>query len=120
MISIFPVTLEGYPGSVVTYKKNMNGENRMSDISIPGESIILRGIIQNIHLGSHMYIVYHNETDQKTKICICSDFWCNDDGTYGVEPAYTRGLCDTIEEFEKLTMAEIESDAYGAWMDGAR
>jgi hypothetical protein len=54
MISIFPVTLEGYPGSVVTYKKNMNGENRMSDISIPGESIILRGIIQNIHLGSHM------------------------------------------------------------------
>ena len=88
--------------------------------SIPGESIILKGTIQNVHLGSHRYIIYHNENGQKNKICICADFWCDDDGTYGIEPAYSRGLCDTIEEFEKFTMAEIESDAYGAWMDGAR
>lgn len=34
--------------------------------------------------------------------------------------SYDRGLCDTIEEYEKLDLKYIESQAYGSWMDGAR
>lgn len=34
--------------------------------------------------------------------------------------SYDRGLCDAIEEYEKLNLKYIESQAYGSWMDGAR
>ena len=36
------------------------------------------------------------------------------------DKSYDRGLCDAIEEYEKLNLKYIESQAYGSWMDGAR
>lgn len=41
-------------------------------------------------------------------------------GVYKCVIYYDRKLCDTVEQFEKLTVAEIESKAYGSYMDGAR
>ncbi len=33
---------------------------------------------------------------------------------------YDRGLCDTLEEYDRLPIEYIEEQAYGSWMDGAR
>ena len=65
---------------------------------ISEQNILSRGIEKN----GHEYIVYYN--NKRYKCCIY----------------YSRKLCDTISDLEKITKEEIERQAYGSWMDGAR
>lgn len=65
------------------------------------------------------YVIYINENDSRRKIRVNTYFKKYDD-KISLCKYYDRGLCDTMEEYEKLDLHYIESQAYGAWMDGAR
>ncbi len=65
------------------------------------------------------YVIYYNPKENSQKVRINTDYYQNDN-TMMLCKSYDRGLCDTMEEYEKLDLKYIESQAYGSWMDGAR
>lgn len=65
------------------------------------------------------YIVYYNVEEDKQKIHI-NTYYNKKENVIELCKHYDRELCDTIEEYEKLNLHYIESQAYGSWMDGAR
>lgn len=65
------------------------------------------------------YVIYYNLSDDRQKVRINTDYY-KKDNVIMLSKAYDRGLCDTIEEYKKLDLKYIESQAYGSWMDGAR
>ncbi len=74
----------------------------------------------------HDFIVYWNEFDAKWPIHINTSFHHFDeqgketmqinlpDGFRGAD----RSLCRTMEEFEAMTIKELQGEAYGTYMDG--
>lgn len=85
---------------------------------ISKEDIILQGKTHEPY-SEHDFIVYVNPNDNRNKIRINTYFVEYEEGIQCCH-FYDRGLCDTIDEYKKLNMYEIESQAYGSWMDGAR
>lgn len=92
----------------------------MNYIEIEKENIILEGITQ-VQLDEHheyRFIIYVN--DKCDCIHVNTDYWETEKGIYKCHTSYDRSLCNTIEEYRKMTIWEIESQVYGSWMDGAR
>lgn len=83
------------------------------------ENIIKSGVTGEA-FGKHRYIVYVSPKDKNWKIHINADFYEDDDGNYSCCLFYDRRVCRTTEELENITAEKIESQAYGAYMDGAR
>lgn len=65
------------------------------------------------------YVIYYNPKETRQKVRINTDYFQNDN-VMMLCKSYDRGLCDNMEEYEKLDLKYIESQAYGSWMDGAR
>lgn len=65
------------------------------------------------------YVIYYNPEETRQKVRINTDYYQNEN-VMMLCKYYDRGLCDTVEEYEKLDLKYIESQAYGSWMDGAR
>lgn len=83
------------------------------------ENIILLGTTHK-PLGEHSFIVYADEKNENRKIRVNTDFSESSNGIFSCCKYYDRGLCYNIEDFRKMTIEEIEQQAYGSWMDGAR
>lgn len=79
---------------------------------ISEQNILSRGIEKN----GHEYIVYYNNKS----VNVNTDFKSIGKNRYKCCIYYSRKLCDTISDLEKITKEEIERQAYGSWMDGAR
>lgn len=91
----------------------------MDCIKIKKENILLEGITHP-PLGEHRFIVYISESDSRRQIHVNADYYQPEDGIYSCYKYYDRGLCGTFDELRRMTYKEIEAQAYGAWMDGAR
>lgn len=90
----------------------------MSELFCVGETdVIMRGFTTYPGYGMKSYIVYIKR--EKNEIHVNTHFNVKS-GVYKCVIYYDRKLCDTVEQFGKLTVAEIESHVYGSYMDGAR
>lgn len=83
--------------------------------NVAKKDVILQGITPK-SLAGCQFIVYPCGNE----IRINTDFQEKPDGRLKCCLHYDRMLCRTMEEYRKLTIEEIESQAYGSWMDGAR
>ena len=89
--------------------------------------IILQGRTTQPGLGDTSYIVFRNGVDSDAEIYILGfrlregQDWqrVDDDGILCVL-SFVRRLASSLEDFYHLPFIEIELQAYGAWMDGAR
>lgn len=77
---------------------------------ITEQNILFKGVIYE-----HEYIVYciNNSVNVNTEYRMIGK------GLYRCCIYYDRKLCDTISEFNGMDKNEIESQAYGSYMDGA-
>lgn len=91
----------------------------MNTINIPKENIIIQGITHD-PWSSHPYIVYFNDQNGQEHIDVCTWYIESEDGYFECNIHYTRRLCNTLEDMRNLTYLDIENQAYGSWMDGAR
>lgn len=91
----------------------------MNYIEIEKENIILEGITHEQY-GEQWFIIYIDENDKRNRIHVNTDYWETEEGIYKCHASYDRSLCNTIEEYREMTIWEIERQAYGSWMDGAR
>lgn len=71
-------------------------------------------------LGEIEFIVYKKENGKNPGIHVNTYFIEEKSDTYNCCCYYDRKLCNTIEELKNMTNDEINSQAYGSWMDGAR
>lgn len=83
--------------------------------SIPKKDVILYGTTHQ-SLGGRAFIVYPCGKE----IRVNTEFEELPNGILKCCLHYDRMLCRTVEDYRRLTIDEIESQAYGAWMDGAR
>ncbi|MDE6781060.1 MAG: hypothetical protein K2J40_06345 [Ruminococcus sp.] len=78
---------------------------------ITEQNILFRGVIYE-----HEYIVYCING----RVNVNTSYTMTGNGVYRCCIYYNRKLCDTISEFERMSIDKIESQAYGSYMDGAR
>ena len=91
----------------------------MSDfIEIPIENIIVESQTTTPGFCNTKYVVYFDESNPKNKVRVNTHYFANGN-TMSLCKYYDRGLCNTVEEYKTLDISYIESQAYGAWMDGA-
>lgn len=88
-------------------------------IIVKKEDIVTSGVTGE-SFGKHRYLVYVSPEERNWKIRMNAEFYEDDDGNYICCSSYERGICRTVEEFRSMTTEEIENEAYGAYMDGAR
>lgn len=65
------------------------------------------------------YIIYLSPEDTKYQVHI-NTFYIKRDNEVEICMGYDRCLCRTLNEYYSLNQEYIESQAYGAYMDGAR
>lgn len=87
----------------------------MNRIEVSSEDILLTGRTFE-RWGKRNFIVYSAENG----IFVNTDYYEISRGVYICSSSYNRKLCDTKEEFLKISVEKIEIQAYGAYMDGAR
>lgn len=83
--------------------------------NVAKKDVLLYGITHT-SLAGRAFIVYPCGNE----IRVNTDFQEKQNGILKCCLHYDRMLCRTIEEYRKLTIEEIESQAYGSWWDGAR
>lgn len=88
-------------------------------IDVPVNSIIKESRTTKPGYCDKKYVIYVNPKASGRKIRVNTDYYKNEN-VLKLCRYYDRGLCNTIEEYENLTLEDIESQAYGSWMDGAR
>ena len=88
-----------------------------TQIKITPEMTIARGTTTQSGLCNTEYIIYKEENF--IVITGTQKGWNEKDGVVHIYPAYTRRLAKSLEEFIDIPVSKIESQAYGAWMDGA-
>lgn len=92
----------------------------MSDfIELPIKNIIKESQTTSPGLCDRKYVVYLDKRNRGRKIRV-NTCYIQNGGKIKLNRYYDRGLCDTIEEYEKLELRYIEGEAYGSYMDGAR
>lgn len=92
----------------------------MSDfVKLPLDKVIKEGQTIEPRYCDKQYVVYFNAKEKRQKVRI-NTYYLKEDNVIKLCRYYDRGLCDTIEEYEKLDSRYIEEQAYGSWMDGAR
>jgi hypothetical protein len=77
--------------------------------------IIARGVSSKYSTHPISYIVYN----EGQRVMVCSDFESVGNGMICCSYGYDRILCNSLEEYNKLTQEQIEMEAYQAWMTGA-
>lgn len=88
-------------------------------IELPMDKIIKESQTTGKGFGDKKYVVYININDPRQKVRI-NTYYLKENNVIKLCKYYDRGLCDTIEEYERLSIRYIETQAYGSWMDGAR
>lgn len=88
-----------------------------NSIDIPYTSILKEG--QTIRNGGKNYIIYLNPEDSKYQVHI-NAYYIKRGSMVEICMQYDRSLCRTLREYYSLNPNYIESQAYGAYMDGAR
>ena len=83
------------------------------------ENILTKGQTIAPEYCDKKYVIYYNPKEARQKVRINTDYY-QSDNTMMLCKFYDRGLCYTMEEYEKLDLKYIESQAYGSWMDGTR
>lgn len=89
----------------------------MEQIVIKPEMIILKGVTTQATLGNKHYIVY--QADDGVSITGNDFEWGPKNNNVIIPVSYTRRLAKSLEDFYRISMSEIENQAYGAYMDGA-
>lgn len=87
-------------------------------IEISADNIIKESKTQIPRYCDKQYIIYIDPNNSHYKIRINTYYLKGT--TVSLCIHYDRGLCNTIEEYNRLPIEYIESQAYGSWMDGAR
>lgn len=98
-------------GYVPIYKRDF--------IEIPADNIIKESKTENPNYCDKQYIVYISPGDSYKKIRV-NTYYLPQGEKVRICTHYDRGLCDTVEKYDKLPIEYIEEQAYGSWMDGAR
>lgn len=88
-----------------------------SYLDIPYTSILKE--VKSEKRGCHDYIVYLNPEDPKYQVHV-NAFYIKRGSAVELCMKYDRSLCRTPNEYDFLDPNYIESQAYGAFMDGAR
>lgn len=89
----------------------------MSDyLHLPAENILKEDT--SVKHGTK-YVIYINPEDYRQNIHI-NTFYILRGDSVELCTKYDRSLCGTIDEYYRLDPNYIESQAYGAYMDGAR
>ena len=65
------------------------------------------------------YVIYTTKLHQMRQYRINTLFY-EDEGIYYCDGAYDGFLCETAEEYEKLTEKDLKDAVYCAYMGGAR
>ena len=89
------------------------------DLEIPAGDILKEGKKAIPGFFDIPYIIYVRPGDPRKRIRINTRYLPRGDSVR-LDVHYDRGLCDTLEEYRRLSREAIEEQAYGAWMDGAR
>lgn len=100
----------GYYGKYKYEMFGVNDENPFTEI--PVGNIIKESIAKG-----HQYIIFINPNDSKILV---NTYYKMKGNKVSLCILYTRKLCDTLEEYKRLSIEYIEGEAYGSWMDGAR
>ena len=88
-------------------------------VEIPAENVIKESRTENPDYCDKQYIVYISPGDSRKKIRVNTDYLPQGEKVR-LCTHYDRGLCNTLEEYNRLPVGYIEEQAYGSWMDGAR
>ncbi len=88
-------------------------------IELPMDKIIKESQTTEKRFCDKKYVVYININDPKQKVHINTEYF-KENNVIKLCKYYDRGLCDTVEEYERLNIRYIEAQAYGSWMDGAK
>ncbi len=85
-------------------------------IKVSTENILKEGQTIISKYCDKKYVIYINK-DSKIYI---NTYYTKKGNVLDLCTYYNRLLCNTIDEYEKLDLQYIESQAYGSYMDGAR
>lgn len=102
-------TLPKPEGNCVTYASDF--------IEIPVGNIIKESKTEKY--WDKQYIIYISPGDPREKIRV-NTYYIPQGEKVCICTHYDRGLCNTLEEYDKLSVEYIEEQVYGSWMDGAR
>ncbi len=86
-------------------------------IELPMDKIIKESQMTEKGFCDKKYVVYININDPRQKVRI-NTYYLKGNNAIKLCKYYDRGLCDTIEEYERLNIRYIEAQVYGSWMDG--
>lgn len=88
-------------------------------IEISADNIIKEAKTEDSRFCDKQYIIYIDPNHSHRKIRV-NTYYLPKGTKVSLCIYYDRGLCNTMEEYNRLPIEYIESQAYGSWMDGAR
>ena len=88
------------------------------DYLVNNKTIILKGITTKKGIAGINYIVFLENNQIKVFATKHKIEECN--GCYKIVSNFIRDISHSMDNFYSVTMDYIESQAYGAWMDGAK
>lgn len=88
-------------------------------IEISANDIIKEAKIENPDYCDEKYIVYISQNDSINKVHINTNYTMHK-SRVNLCIHYDRSLCNSLEEYNTLSLEYIEHQAYFSWMDGAR
>ncbi len=92
----------------------------MYDTRIHEKSVIMIGTTTRRELCSKRYIIYRSGSRDDSSVFINTDFYRTEGGFFLCCSHYGRKLCGSEATLRSMTIDQLESSAYNAWMDGAR
>ena len=81
---------------------------------------VLKEAVTGEYYGKVSYIIYKDENAEDFKIRLNTYYKRASGNTYELLNSYDCGLCQDLNEYEKLSEEEIENRAYNCYMTGAR
>lgn len=88
-------------------------------IEITNATVLKEGQTTKPEYCGVRYVIYVSMENMGQKIRINARFIPRGD-KITIDRHYDRALCDTMDEYRRLSLDYIECQAYGAWMDGAK
>ena len=85
------------------------------EFTVKAEDIVMEGQTFPPY-GNYMFTVYRDGDSFRVN----TDNYIAADGSLICNSHYDRRLCGSVEELRNMTFHQIEGQAYGAYMDGAR
>lgn len=85
------------------------------EFTVKAEDIVMEGQTFPPY-GNYLFTVYRNGDSFRVN----TENYIAEDGSLICNSHYDRRLCGSVEELRNMTFRQIEGQAYGAYMDGAR